>query len=139
MEWMLMPYRRYADFSGRSRRKEYWMFALLQLIVACVFYALLFAGMPEMDAPGQIAQAPGALFYAGFILFMIFALVSFIPSLAVTVRRLHDQDKSGWWILIEFVPFVGPLILLIFMFMDGTPGPNRFGDDPKGSVGEAFA
>ena len=138
MDWMLLPYRRYADFSGRSRRKEYWMFALFQFIVAIVLYAVLFAGFPTVDEYGQMAGAPGPLFYVGGILLFIFWLGSFIPSLAVLVRRLHDQDKSGWWILISFVPFVGGIVLLVFMFLDGTPGPNRFGEDPKGGS-EIFA
>lgn len=139
MEWMLMPYRRYADFSGRSRRKEYWMFALFQFIVCFVLYIPLIAGMPSMDEYGQMSEGPGPLFYVGIALLLIFALASFIPALAVLVRRLHDQDKSGWWFLIQFVPFVGPIVLLVFMFIEGTRGPNRFGEDPKGNTAETFA
>ena len=129
MEWMLMPYRRYADFSGRSRRKEYWMFALLFVIVYAVGFALLMAGGMSMDATGQ--AAPGAMFYLGAGLLGIFVLGSFVPALAVQVRRFHDQDKSGWFVLLNFIPYIGGLIVLVMMCLEGTKGPNRFGEDPK--------
>lgn len=131
MEWMLMPYRRYADFAGRSRRMEYWMFALFQFIISIVLIALLVGGAPTVDEYGVANEEPGTLFFVGIALLVFYGLVSIIPSLAVAVRRLHDQDKSGWWLLLQFVPF-GGLVLLIFMFLDGTRGPNRFGPDPKG-------
>jgi uncharacterized membrane protein YhaH (DUF805 family) len=139
MDWMLMPYRRYAEFSGRSRRMEYWMFALFQIIVTAVLYGILIAGRPEMDqATGQILAAPGALFYVAMVLLLLFFLATIIPALAVGVRRLHDTDRSGWWLLIEFIPF-GGLVLLVFMCLDGTHGSNRFGPDPKGADAEVFA
>lgn len=140
MEWMLMPYKRYFDFSGRSRRKEYWMFVLLFVIVYAVCYALIFTGMPSVDpATGQMTGGGGALSMIGSAILLIFALGSFIPSLAVVVRRLHDQDKSGWFILLGLVPLAN-IVLLVFMFLEGTKGPNRFGPDPKDPSGaEAFA
>lgn len=131
MEWMLLPYRRYADFSGRSRRMEYWMFALFQMIVAGVLLTLFIAGSPQVDEHGMATAEPGALFYLGLLLAVVYGVGTFIPSLAVTVRRLHDQDRTGWWILVQFLPF-GGLVLLVFMLLDGTPGTNRFGPDPKG-------
>ena len=130
MEWMLMPYRRYADFSGRSRRKEYWMFMLLFIIVYAVGMALMFAGGFSMDpATGQ--SQPGATFYLGAALLGIFVLGSFIPALAVQVRRFHDQDKSGWFVLLSLIPYVGGIVVLVFMCLEGTRGANRFGADPK--------
>jgi uncharacterized membrane protein YhaH (DUF805 family) len=140
LDWMLMPYKRYADFSGRSRRKEYWMFVLLFAIVYAVCYALIFTGMPSFDpATGQMSGGGGALSMIGSAVLLIFALGSFIPSLAVIVRRLHDQDKSGWFVLLGLVP-IANIVLLVFMFLEGTKGPNRFGPDPKDSGGaEAFA
>ena len=130
MDWMLMPYRRYFDFSGRSRRKEYWMFVLFQIIVAFVLMIPLIAGMATMDQTDPQAQ-PGGLFWIGAGLLGLFFLASFIPSIAVAVRRFHDQDKSGWFYLISFVPYIGGLIVLVFMCLEGTRGPNRFGADPK--------
>jgi uncharacterized membrane protein YhaH (DUF805 family) len=141
MEWMLMPLRRYADFSGRSRRKEYWMFTLGILIVYAICFALIamggvFAGLGDPGATPQI----GVIGWLGFGLLGIFALGIFIPALAVIVRRLHDQDKSGWFILIQFIPYIGGIIMLVFMCIEGTKGENRFGPDPKGeNIADVFA
>ena len=129
MEWMLMPYRRYADFSGRSRRKEYWMFILFTAIVYAVVFSLMMAGGFSFSPDGTPSRGP--LFWLGALLLGVFVLGSFIPSIAVQVRRFHDQDKSGWFVLLAFVPYVGGLIVLIFMCIEGTRGPNRFGPDPK--------
>lgn len=125
MDWMLMPLKRYADFNGRSRRKEYWMFTLFTLIVYVVLYALMFMGMDYQT--GQ----PGGLGMLAMGLLGIFALGVLVPSIAVAVRRFHDQDKSGWFVLLAFIPIIGGLILLVFMCLEGTRGPNRFGEDPK--------
>lgn len=129
MEWMLMPYRRYADFSGRSQRKEYWMFVLFTAIVAIGCMILMLAGGMGLDESGQ--SSPGILFWLGAVILVIFGVGSFVPSIAVQVRRFHDQDKSGWMVLIGFIPYVGGLIVFIFMCLEGTRGPNRFGADPK--------
>lgn len=125
MEWMLMPIRRYADFQGRSRRKEFWMFQLgifLLYIAAIVLAGILGA----IDSSGTLS----ALIMG---IFGLAVLGLIVPSLAVTVRRLHDQDKSGWFILIGLIPLAG-IILLVFYCMEGTQGPNQYGPDPKGQV-----
>ena len=134
MDWMLLPLRRYAEFSGRSRPKEYWMFALFVFLVslaALIVDMLLGFG----DAVSGSTKAPG--FWAGWAaaggggpLTLIVSLAMLVPGLAVTIRRLHDSDRSGWWILIAFVPLVGFLALMVFMILGGTRGPNRFGSDP---------
>lgn len=120
MEWMLMPLKRYADFSGRSRRKEYWMFMLFILIVYIAIIAL---------------SAIGGETVAGIlgIVLIVFALGIFIPSLAVQVRRFHDQGKSGWFVLLNLIPIVS-LAVLVFMCIDGDKGPNEYGPDPKGGA-----
>jgi uncharacterized membrane protein YhaH (DUF805 family) len=141
MEWMLMPLRRYADFSGRSRRKEYWMYTLFILIVYAVCFALIGMGgfFSTMFEPGAEPQI-SAIGWIGFGLLGIFALGIIVPTLAVVVRRLHDQDKSGWFILIQFIPYVGGIVMLVFMCLDGTKGENRFGPDPKGqNIADVFA
>ena len=137
MEWMLMPLKRYADFSGRSRRKEYWMFLLFEIILFTIVG--LVAGMLfGFGDPGD--PATGMLGGAAMIMLLLLGLGLFIPALAVTVRRFHDQDKSGWFVLLTFIPYLGSLILIIFMCLEGTKGPNRFGDDPKGdNHSEVFA
>ncbi|KAB7770824.1 DUF805 domain-containing protein [Xanthomonas maliensis] len=126
MEWMLLPLKRYADFNGRSRRKEYWMFALMQFIVMVVLGGL-FAVAAAMGGE----QGPGPLAWALFAVLMLFVLALIVPSIAVQVRRFHDQGKSGWFWLINLVPYVGGLIVLVFMCLEGTSGPNAYGEDPK--------
>lgn len=142
MEWMLLPFKRYADFNGRSRRMEYWMFALFNLIVMVVLGGITFAGIGGMDAmmastPGAMPQF-GALAYLGGGLLGLYLLATLVPNIAVVVRRLHDRDMSGWWylgvIVAGMIPLVGTLVslgFLVLMFLPGTPGPNRFGPDPK--------
>lgn len=142
MEWMLLPYKRYFDFSGRSRRKEYWMFVLLNIIVAVIASALIFSQVPMTEEAALAYQGAGlgAMFYLGVGILVIFALVTFIPSIAVQIRRFHDQDKSGWFILLALIPYVGGLVVLVFMCIEGTKGPNRFGPDPKDPTSsEVFA
>jgi len=134
---MILPYRRYAEFDGRSRRMEFWMFTLFYYIVFFALFILMFAGLPwtEIMAAenGQpIVSPPGPLFWFGFAVLMLFSLGSFVPMIAVTVRRFHDQDMSGWFYLLNLVP-LGGLIVLVFMFLEGTKGPNQYGDDPKGA------
>jgi uncharacterized membrane protein YhaH (DUF805 family) len=128
MDWMLMPLRRYADFAGRSRRKEYWMFALG--VMGVVFLILALALLMSGGLSGM-AQNGGFLAGPFMIIFVVFWLGLIVPSIAVQVRRFHDQDKSGWFVLLNFIPYIGGLIVLVFMFLEGTRGPNRFGPDPK--------
>ena len=133
MEWMLRPLKRYAEFSGRSRRKEYWMFTLGIIIVYLVLALVMGIGFMGSDAGG------GLLSGAGAVVFILFALAVFIPGLAVQVRRFHDIDKSGWFVLLNFIPYIGAIIVLVMMCLEGTKGPNRFGPDPKGPSEEVFA
>jgi len=120
LEWALLPLKRYADFSGRSRRKEYWSF-VLGIVVVAVLLAIV-EGIVGLG--GSVAGLYGPL-----TLLLVLGII--VPSIAVQVRRFHDQDKSGWFVLLGLIPFVGGIIVLVFMFLDGTKGPNRFGPDPK--------
>lgn len=113
MDWFLLALKKYATFSGRSRRKEYWMFTL--------FYIIFAIGVAILDA---ILGSPGVL---GAIL----ALGLFLPSLSVAVRRLHDTGRSGWWFLIAFLPIIGFFVLLYFMVQEGHAGDNAYGANPK--------
>lgn len=134
MQWMFLPLKRYADFQGRSRRMEYWMFQLGQWILF-ILWAIPLVAVGSTTEPGE----QSALFNILTIPFVIVWLGLAIPNLAVTIRRLHDQDKSGWWLLINFIPF-GGFVLLIFMFIDGTPGENQYGPSPKDDfTAETFA
>lgn len=131
MEWMIMPLKRYAEFSGRSRRKEYWMFVLFQILLLVPLMLLAIALGGTSDDPSDPLSGGLTLAVLG-----IYFLVFLIPGLAVQVRRFHDQDKSGWFILLGFIPYIGGLILFVFMCLEGTRGPNRFGPDPKDPYSE---
>jgi len=135
MHWMLMPLRRYADFSGRSRRREYWMFLVLNLLIAAVVWGLLAATF----LAGMSETAMTTVMTPVFALYALAVLGLVIPGLAVTIRRLHDTDRSGWNILLGAIPLVGAFLLLFFYCTEGTSGPNRFGPDPKASEGAGAA
>ncbi len=124
MEWMIEPLKRYADFSGRSRRKEYWLFYLATTTITSPL--LVFIILHAMGSDTATAPAIGL----ASILYIVLSLALFLPMLAVSVRRLHDMDKSGWLILLFLIPYVGFLIVLILMAQPGTIGENRFGPDP---------
>ena len=113
--------KKYATFSGRARRKEYWMFALVSAIISLVL------GFIDNLAGLQIAAGNTAI----PVLTLLFELFILVPSLAVTARRLHDIGKSGWWILISLIPIIGEIVLFIFTVIKGNAGANKYGEDPK--------
>ena len=175
MEWMLLPLKRYAQFSGRSRRKEYWMFVLFQILVyiAVLILMTIVGGAAVVtggDASGLAGAGAAALVILG--LYGLFSLALIIPTIAVGVRRLHDTNRTGWWIISPILPYVIMFIalaamagspdmlpvlgivaaicgvaalglgvtVLVFMLLDGTPGPNRYGPNPKAPLDtEVFA
>ena len=122
MSWYLQALKKYAVFSGRSRRMEYWYFVLFNIIVSIVL------GVID-GLLGTSGSSAGAGLLSG-----IYGLAVLIPSLAVTVRRLHDTDRTGWWILIALVPLIGVIVLLVFALLEGTPGDNQYGPNPKGAT-----
>ncbi len=200
MNYMIMPFRRYFDFQGRSRRMEFWMFFLLNFIISLVFTVVFIAlflgklvelarrygtytydsfssGSFSYDSawslyvpPEILLQEIGPLGIAMVVVLCVYSLLIIIPGLAVTIRRLHDSDRSGWWVLLPYAFYfmtafatvlaftapltwlwvaiaslsgiaagVGALVLLVFMLLEGTRGPNRFGASPKGpDVGTTF-
>jgi uncharacterized membrane protein YhaH (DUF805 family) len=111
--WKRVVLERYAQFTGRSRRAEFWWYALAGLIIGIAFNILI---------------AISSFFW---VIYAIYGLAVLIPGLAVGVRRLHDTDKSGWWLLIALVPLVGIIVLIVFWATDGTPGPNQYGASEK--------
>lgn len=138
MEWMLLPLKRYAKFSGRARPKEYWMYVLF--LILCMIGLSIVETMLGLGETRRWAQHDGWTFGAGAYhrggpLVGLFILGTLIPSLAVGVRRLHDTDRAGWWLLLWLLPFFGWIVLLVFLVSGGTRGPNRFGPDPV-EVGE---
>lgn len=119
MNWYLKVLKQYADFSGRSRRKEYWMFVLFNMIFAIV--AMILDNILGI-AIEEIGYGP---------LYGLYSLAVLIPGLAVAVRRLHDVGKSGWMILIALIPIIGAIWLLVLMVTDSNPGENQYGQNPK--------
>jgi uncharacterized membrane protein YhaH (DUF805 family) len=115
MNWYLKVLKNYVGFEGRARRTEYWMFVLFNFLAAIVLAILEY------------------LLGLESVLTVLYSLAILLPSLAVAVRRLHDTGRSGWWILINLVPFVGGIILLVFMCLDSQEGENEYGVNPKGA------
>ncbi|MEO5938122.1 MAG: DUF805 domain-containing protein [Sphingomonas sp.] len=170
MEWMLMPLKRYAEFGGRSRRMEFWMFQLLLVVLGVgAFVALMVIGLGAIGmASGGNATTGLAGMFASLgilaVVFLVAGLALFIPSLAVQVRRLHDTNRSGWWLMIYFGPYmismlvnvaganqnsmtmvgaggvlsllslIGWVTLIVFYCLPGTNGPNDYGPDPLGGT-----
>jgi uncharacterized membrane protein YhaH (DUF805 family) len=126
IDWAMRPLQKYADFAGRAPRAEYWWFYLLY------FVALIFATIVDSLIGSHLV-----LNY-GFVSLLV-GLGFLVPMLAAGVRRLHDTDRSGWWLLIGFVPLIGAIVLLVFFVSGGTAGPNRFGDNPYGATDRSYA
>lgn len=127
MNWYFVVLSKYVQFQGRSRRKEFWFFTLINAFISMA------CGMVDTTL-----QLPTVVEGYG-ILAALYAAFAFIPTVAVTVRRLHDQDRTGWWALIMLIPIVGILVLLYFMLQDSTAGSNRFGRNPKQSDSTTFS
>jgi len=119
MNWYLKCLKQYADFNGRARRKEYWMFTLLNMI-----FALL-----ALIIDNVVGTASPELGYGVF--YVLYALAMFIPGLSVSVRRLHDIGKSGWMVLIALIPIIGTIWILVLMVTDSHPEENEYGQNPK--------
>lgn len=119
MNWYLKVLKQYADFGGRARRTEYWMFILFNFIFSMVAIALDYA----------LGTGVGGMGYG--IIYALYALIVLIPSLAVAVRRLHDVGKSGWMILISLIPLIGGIWLIVLLVTDSNPGANEYGPNPK--------
>lgn len=124
-------FKKYATFSGRASRAEYWWWALVGAIVGIALDVLVTVGMvaTTSDSYGYSTPTPGPLSIIGYILLVVWGLGVIIPSLALTVRRLHDANMSGWIILLGLVPFVGGIILLVFTLLPPKPEGQRF-DQP---------
>jgi uncharacterized membrane protein YhaH (DUF805 family) len=119
MSWFLAVVGKYATFKGRACRSEYWYFFL--------FYVLIFVGLSIVDGIFDTYNSEQSV----GLLSGLFAIAMALPSLAVGVRRLHDTGRSGWWLLIGFVPLIGGIVLLVFAVRDSNPGQNAYGPNPK--------
>lgn len=120
MEWYLKVVRdNYANFTGRARRQEYWMFQLFNIIIIFALIVVLLGLGALLDAPGLIS------------IYLLYVFGVFVPSLAAAVRRLHDTGKSGWYYLVSLIPFIGGIWLIILLATEVNVGPNEYGPDPK--------
>jgi uncharacterized membrane protein YhaH (DUF805 family) len=118
MNWYVEVLKKYAVFSGRARRKEYWMFFLFNIIIGGI--------LGLIEGLTGIAQNSDQSVLATIYMFAVL-----IPGIAVGVRRLHDTGRSGWWTLIALIPILGSLVLLFWMVLDSEPGQNQYGPNPK--------
>ena len=118
MNWYLDVLKKYFVFQGRARRKEYWMFTLFNMLAYIVL--MIVEGVLGMGGEGGIG-----------LLSTIYTLAVLLPALGVSVRRLHDTGRSGWWLLISLVPLIGGIVLLVFLILDSQPGANQYGSNPK--------
>jgi uncharacterized membrane protein YhaH (DUF805 family) len=114
--------KKYAIFTGRARRQEYWMFYLFSILIwiAVYVFAFIFTTLISNVAGGTL-----------FSIYILYSIAVIIPTLAVTVRRLHDTSKSAWYLLVLFIPFIGAILLLVWLCSDSTPGVNNYGPNPK--------
>ena len=126
MNWYLHVLKNYATFSGRARRKEYWMFFLISALISIVLTLL------------DILLGTYSVEYEAGLFSGLYSLLILFPSIAVVVRRLHDTDRSGWWILISLIPLIGVIVLFVFMCLDSQPGTNRFGVNPKEAASQTL-
>lgn len=124
MDVLLRPWRHYADFSGRSSRTEYFLFQI-------VFWGALFVAVALLIGLSSLGEKDAEPSGAAILVIVGMFLTALVPGWAVAVRRMHDQNKSGWFILINFVPYIGGLIFLVLCFMPGTEGENDYGWDPR--------
>ena len=125
MNWYIKVIKQYADFKGRARRREYWMFALFNIIV--IMALLLVAGMIGSATDSvELVSIPIMIYYVAIIL----------PSIAVAVRRLHDINKSGWYYLVSLIPLIGGIWLLVLLCTEGDRGDNQYGSNPKNPSNE---
>ena len=115
MEWYLQTLKHYATFTGRATRREYWYFVLINTVAAMTLFIV-----------GEVLAAG-----VGAALYTLYLLGTFLPSLAVSVRRLHDIDKSGWWLLVSIIPLVGSVVLLVLLASASTPATNTYGPEPE--------
>ncbi len=109
-EWYVVPFQKYVEFEGRARRKEYWIFTLVNLLISVIL--------------SNVFTFLGTLF----------SLAILLPSIAVGIRRLHDIGRTGWWLLIGFIPLIGLIVLIYFFVQDSEPGANQYGANPKATA-----
>ena len=130
-------YRKYVAFSGRSSRSEYWWW-FLYIILTSIVVGVIEGALGLGTGTGETVDGGVSASFAGGPLSIVWSLAHLLPGIALSIRRLHDLDRSGWWLLIGLVPLVGAIVLIVFFCTKGTTGQNRFGPDPLGSPANVF-
>ncbi len=120
--WKKVVFKNYANFTGRARRAEYWYYVLGNFLLIIPFYIIAIVGLSSDSS---------SLSILGFAVYGLVVLATLVPTLAVSVRRLHDLNKSGWFYFIALIPLIGSIILLVWFFTDGERFANNYGSDPK--------
>ncbi len=135
MKWFIHGLKNYTTFEGRARRKEYWMFMLVYLLINLILRILVKVTGPETYFNEQTytmeTTDSSAIYILLTIIYFIFLIGTLLPTIAITVRRLHDTGRSGWWYFINFLPFVGSFILFIFLVLEGHEQENQYGPNPR--------
>lgn len=126
-------FKKYAQFNGRSRRSEYWLASVMNWIIFMVFYLVIYVPMiVDMQNYGKLSVTTSVLMFVFALLMFAYCIAVFVPSLAMSVRRLHDTGQSGWFLLLNLIPCVGGIIIFVFSLLDSQPGTNQYGHNPKG-------
>ncbi len=121
MHWYIDVLKKYAVFTGRAQRQEYWMFVMVHVVISCVLALLeVMLGLSQKLGGGWLST--------------LYALAVILPNIGVGIRRLHDTDRSGWWLLLNLIPCIGFIITLVFFIQDSDPGDNQYGPNPKGLI-----
>jgi uncharacterized membrane protein YhaH (DUF805 family) len=121
MQWYTDVIKKYVEFSGRARRQEFWMFNLINAVIWLVLLGI----------DNAIGTDQGQYHTSG-ILSGIYSLAVLLPSIAVAIRRMHDTNRTGWWVLINLICCIGWIIFIVFAAKEGDAGANQYGPDPKG-------
>ena len=142
MKYVINVFKKYAVFKGRARRAEYWSFVLFNAIILIPLYIWNIQSKSIIvDNSVKISLTNSSIHAAPVIqsaILSLYLLVTFLPSLSVMVRRLHDSGKSGWWWFLGIIPVIGPLCIIILMTLNSTSGENKYGSNPKESeIGHA--
>ncbi len=130
MNYFIDVLKKYAVFSGRARRKEFWMYYLFYVIIGIALEIISFI-LTAITAAINNSVLTIIVSILSAVVILAFSLGTLVPTIAVTIRRLHDSGKSGWWYLIALVPLVGAIVLLVFCCLDSESGTNNYGPNPK--------
>lgn len=126
-------FKKYAQFNGRSRRSEYWLASVMNFIIVMAFYLIMFIPMMiDITSNGEPSGLTAGIMGIFGLLIFAYAIAILVPSLAMSVRRLHDTGRSGWFLLLNLIPYIGGIIIFVFSVLDSQPGANQYGPNPKG-------